>query len=71
MDLDLVLLFSNWLTNVEVAEDVESTDKERLASMPESEESRRFACRNGETGDSNEAGEEDEFVIFCGAMAWK
>ncbi len=47
MDLDLRSL-SDWLINVLLAEEAESTDKERLASIPESDESRRFAVFKGD-----------------------
>ncbi len=48
MDLDLRSL-SDWLMNAwQEAEEAESTDKERLASIPESDESRRFAVFKGD-----------------------
>ncbi len=43
VDLDLRSM-SDWLINAwQEAEEAESTDNERLASIPESDESRRFA----------------------------
>ncbi len=47
MDRDLRSM-SDWLINALQAEEAESTDKERLASIPESDESRRFAVFNGD-----------------------
>ncbi len=61
MDRDLRSL-SDWLINALLAEEAESTDKERLASIPESDESRRFAVFKGdpqEFGKDIDEGEAD------------
>ncbi len=48
MDLDLRSLSDGLINAWQEAEEAESTDKERLASIPESDESRRFAVFKGD-----------------------
>ena len=62
MDLDLRSLSDGLINAWQEAEEAESTDKERLASIPESDESRRFAVFKGdpqEIDKDRDAGEAD------------
>ena len=62
MDRDIRSLSDGLINAWQEAEEAESTDKERLASIPESDESRRFAVFNGdpqEIDKDRDAGEAD------------
>ncbi len=66
-DLDLVSS-SDWLVKMLLTEEAESTDNERLASMPESEEWRRSADFAAVAEVKGKAGEEDDngMLEHCG-----
>jgi hypothetical protein len=68
VDLDLMVLASNWLAN---ALEAESTDNERLAaSMPESVESRRFDFFRGHTEAGGDVGTGEMLDELPGSMGY-